>query len=103
MANPNLTPSSSSSDDRRDPSPASGNRLRSLLTEAGPRVVPAAESEAAEQRVVYSCRVTIAGSEEEARIAAVKVRAFLRRYLKPKGLTIRLSEEYERKERRGCA
>jgi hypothetical protein len=93
MANPNLN----SADDRRDvPSSHSPtNRVASLLTD---------DSAAAEpQRVIYSCRVTIAGNEAEARIAAVKVRAFLRRYLKPKGLTIRLSEEYERKERRASA
>ena len=39
------------------------------------------------------------GSEDDARMAAVKFRAFLRRYHKPAGLTIRLADEQQRDER----
>ena len=51
------------------------------------------------RRVVYEARVIIAGGEDDARMAAVKFRAFLRRYQKPAGLTIRLADEQQRDER----
>ena len=51
------------------------------------------------RRVIYEARVIIAGGEDDARMAAVKFRAFLRRYQKPAGLTIRLADEQQRDER----
>ena len=51
------------------------------------------------RRVTYEARVIISGSEDDARMAAVKFRAFLRRYHKPAGLTIRLADEQQRDER----
>ncbi len=50
-------------------------------------------------RVTYEARVIITGAEDDARMAAVKFRAFLRRYNKPAGLTIRLADEQQRDER----
>jgi len=52
-----------------------------------------------DRRVTYEARVIITGSEDDARMAAVKFRAFLRRYQKPAGLTIRLADEQQRDER----
>ena len=52
-----------------------------------------------DRRVIYEARVVITGSEDDARMAAVKFRAFLRRYQKPAGLTIRLADEQQRDER----
>ena len=52
-----------------------------------------------DRRVTYEARVIISGSEDDARMAAVKFRAFLRRYQKPAGLTIRLADEQQRDER----
>lgn len=51
------------------------------------------------RRVIYEARVIITGGEDDARMAAVKFRAFLRRYQKPAGLTIRLADEQQRDER----
>jgi hypothetical protein len=51
------------------------------------------------RRVTYEARVIITGGEDDARMAAVKFRAFLRRYQKPAGLTIRLADEQQRDER----
>jgi hypothetical protein len=51
------------------------------------------------RRVIYEARVVITGGEDDARMAAVKFRAFLRRYQKPAGLTIRLADEQQRDER----
>jgi hypothetical protein len=51
------------------------------------------------RRVTYEARVIISGTEDDARMAAVKFRAFLRRYHKPAGLTIRLADEQQRDER----
>jgi hypothetical protein len=51
------------------------------------------------RRVTYEARVIITGGEDDARMAAVKFRAFLRRYQKPSGLTIRLADEQQRDER----
>jgi hypothetical protein len=55
--------------------------------------------DAAGRRVTYEARVIITGTEDDARMAAVKFRAFLRRYQKPAGLTIRLADEQQRDER----
>jgi hypothetical protein len=55
--------------------------------------------EASSRRVTYEARVIITGGEDDARMAAVKFRAFLRRYQKPAGLTIRLADEQQRDER----
>lgn len=55
--------------------------------------------EASSRRVTYEARVIITGGENDARMAAVKFRAFLRRYQKPSGLTIRLADEQQRDER----
>jgi hypothetical protein len=55
--------------------------------------------DAAGRRVTYEARVIITGAEDDARMAAVKFRAFLRRYQKPAGLTIRLADEQQRDER----
>jgi hypothetical protein len=51
------------------------------------------------RRVTYEARVIITGTENDAKMAAVKFRAFLRRYQKPAGLTIRLADEQQRDER----
>jgi hypothetical protein len=51
------------------------------------------------RRVTYEARVIISGTENDAKMAAVKFRAFLRRYQKPTGLTIRLADEQQRDER----
>jgi hypothetical protein len=59
----------------------------------------AANLEASSRRVTYEARVIITGGEDDARMAAVKFRAFLRRYQKPAGLTIRLADEQQRDER----
>lgn len=50
-------------------------------------------------RIVYEARIEVRGFEEDAAMAAVKLRAFLRRYFKPPGLTIRLTDEQNRPER----
>jgi hypothetical protein len=57
------------------------------------------EVAATPRRVIYEARVIITGTEDDARMAAVKFRAFLRRYQKPAGLTIRLADEQQRDER----
>jgi len=62
-------------------------------------LVTTSHVDAASRRVTYEARVIITGSEDDARMAAVKFRAFLRRYQKPSGLTIRLADEQQRDER----
>ena len=62
-------------------------------------LVTASHVDTASRRVTYEARVIITGSEDDARMAAVKFRAFLRRYQKPAGLTIRLADEQQRDER----
>jgi hypothetical protein len=48
---------------------------------------------------MYEARIEIRGFEEDAAMAAVKFRAFLRRFVKPAGLTIRITDERNRPER----
>jgi hypothetical protein len=62
-------------------------------------LVTTSHVDTASRRVTYEARVIITGSEDDARMAAVKFRAFLRRYQKPSGLTIRLADEQQRDER----
>ena len=62
-------------------------------------IATASNVETVSRRVIYEARVIITGSEADARMAAVKFRAFLRRYQKPAGLTIRLADEQQRDER----
>ncbi len=64
-----------------------------------PLSLTASNLEASSRRVTYEARVIITGGEDDARMAAVKFRAFLRRYQKPAGLTIRLADEQQRDER----
>lgn len=47
----------------------------------------------------YETRIIISGGEDDTRMAAVKLRAFIRRCHKPRGLRIRLAEEWSRLER----
>jgi hypothetical protein len=49
-------------------------------------------------RVIYETRIVICGPEEDTAMAAVKLRAFLRRCPKPPGLSIRLADEHNRLE-----
>lgn len=60
---------------------------------------PSSNVDLPNRRVTYEARVIITGSEDDARMAAVKFRAFLRRYQKPAGLTIRLADEQQRDDR----
>jgi len=70
-----------------------------LHEEASLSLVTTTNVDASSRRVIYEARVVITGSEDDARMAAVKFRAFLRRYQKPAGLTIRLADEQQRDER----
>ena len=49
------------------------------------------------ERCVYTCRVTITGDRVTVPQTAVWFRAKLRRFIKPKGLTMQVSEEIQRK------
>jgi hypothetical protein len=62
-------------------------------------IVATGNVDTSNRRVTYEARVIITGAEDDARMAAVKFRAFLRRYQKPTGLTIRLADEQQRDER----
>jgi hypothetical protein len=70
-----------------------------LHEEASLSLVTTTNVDASSRRVIYEARVIITGGEDDARMAAVKFRAFLRRYQKPAGLTIRLADEQQRDER----
>jgi hypothetical protein len=53
---------------------------------------------AAPPRVIYETRVVISGPEDDTAMAAVKLRAFVRRCPKPPGVSIRLADEHNRPE-----
>lgn len=74
-----------------------------MRAQAGEEQYPPAERVAVAAdlppRVVYEARIEIRGFPEDAALAAVKFRAFLRRFLKPAGLTIKITDEHNRLER----
>ena len=55
-------------------------------------------SVASQPRMIYETRIVISGFEDDTAMAAVKLRAFLRRCPKPPGLSIRLAYEHNRME-----
>jgi len=71
--------------------------------ESRPAERPIATAVDQSPRMVYEARIEIRGHEQDAAMAAVKFRAFLRRYFKPPGLTIRIVDELNHPERRASS